>query len=76
MTYDKKENEYILDSGRRVYANGGILGLGLPDGEHCIGGVSHGSDGGFDTADWTEDERYEIADEMIVRWMEFAKGNR
>lgn len=68
MTFDDETDEYVLASGRRVYAFSGSLGL--QDGSDI---VLYGSDGGFDTFDWTQAEREEVADEMIRRWTEWKQ---
>ncbi len=74
MTYDKHSNLYTLSSGRRVYANHGIFGLGH-DGAGIDGALlTEGYDGPvFDADDWTPDERAEVADEMIRRWTAFKR---
>jgi hypothetical protein len=73
---------YVLESGRRVYSNRGILGI------DPLGEVFEGYDGGVVTdgrdldiattpdewrelAAWTPEERAEVADEMIRRWTAF-----
>jgi hypothetical protein len=74
------ERDYVvLPSGRRFYANNGIVGI------DAQGNVSEGYDGsvdveGLDWADppvppWTPEERAELADMMIRRW-ELFKGSR
>lgn len=80
-----KNNEYTLSTGKKFYANNGILGLN-PDGTEFY----EGYDGDVETP-WTEpldcdddddprigniftpEERKEIADEMIKRWEQWAK---
>lgn len=73
-------DHYVLKSGRKVYANCGIIGIG-PDLN-----LSEGYDGGFCTwpiPDWWSkeekadclnvEELKEIADMMIVRWQSFRE---
>ncbi len=62
----EREDHVTLGTGRRFYANRGIIGLG-PD-----GGVSEGLDGGVDTDKFTPDERRELAEMMIARWRKFG----
>lgn len=70
MKYDS--DHYELSSGRRFYANRGILGIG-DDAEPLQ--VSEGYDGGVGGPDdFSESERREIADFMIARWQAFANG--
>jgi hypothetical protein len=79
MIYDERQNTYTLSTGRRVYANRGILGI-TPDAEH----LSEGYDGGVtiacewdeDFVPWTPEERAEVADEMIRRWTAFKDAAR
>lgn len=73
-------SEYELSSGRRFYANGGILGLGPGDDET----VSEGYDGDVEDPDggvrfgnglegrFTPDEKREIAEEMMRRWAKWG----
>lgn len=76
MIYDVAQNTYTLTTGRRFYANNGIIGI------DANGSVSEGYDGGVETerdwdeefAPWSGDERRELADEMIRRWERF-KGH-
>lgn len=78
MIYDETTHHYVLTSGRRFYANGGILGLGL-DGDELSEGYDGtvGIDGWYDydgmkPQDFTPEERQEIADMMIQRWTAWA----
>ena len=74
MTWDEAHAEYILQSGRRVYANGGIMGVGVEETGDVF--VSEGSDGGVGYADdFTDDERREIGHEMIARWQRWVSGS-
>lgn len=73
MIYNVKDSTYTLTTGRRVYANRGILGIDEQ------GSVSEGYDGGVELErdwddtfqSWTPEERTELADEMIRRWTRF-----
>jgi hypothetical protein len=75
MIYDVKQQTYTLTTGRRFYANGGIIGIN----EH--GDISEGYDGGVELKRdwdeefhaWTDDERAELADEMVRRWTRFRE---
>lgn len=57
-------NTVTFSSGRKVYANNGIIGLS-PDLR-----VSEGYDGGFDE-DLTLYERVELGKYMVDKWMQF-----
>lgn len=60
----KVENdELIFSTGKRAYANNGIIGLS-PTGE-----VSEGYDGSFPSL--TNEEKLELANYMLARWEEF-----
>ena len=71
MKWIEADSEYKLRSGKRVYANNGILGLGhsaIPD------EVSEGYDGEVGTRDdFTDAERREMAAYMIARWRAWAR---
>lgn len=70
MKWDEKNQEYIFNSGRKVYANHGIIGLGLDD------DVSEGYDGSFGPSYlFTAAERREIAAYMIERWRRWSAGD-
>lgn len=75
MEFDAERDEYTLSTGRRFYANCGILGI-----NHELH-VYDGYDGEFYaennlpdnyTEGWTAAERKEIADEMVRRWQRWA----
>lgn len=76
MTYHQPENTYVLSTGRRFYAHGGVIGIGPHPVEET---VSEGWDGGIEIVrtwdeafvPWTGEERAELADEMIRRWTAF-----
>ena len=86
MTYDERTGQYLLSTGRRFRARGGVVGL---DGQYTTGRyVCEGYDGyvpldGWDlepedtpeqaheATPWTAAEREELADEMIRRWTLF-----
>lgn len=65
MRFNETRYEYTLSTGRRVYANNGILGIG-PD-----GGIYEGYDSCVLDDDFTDDERAEIADYMIELWQAY-----
>jgi hypothetical protein len=69
MTYEG--DFYTLSSGRRFYANNGILGL-APGDRH----LNYGADGGADFYDYplTPAERREIAEFMIEIWQQWAEA--
>ena len=75
MIYESKDENYVLSTGRVIYANRGILGLAPKsrvlyegfDGAHPFEG-----DPGMTDAPLTAAERQEIADEMIARWRAWA----
>ena len=77
MKYDG-DDTYTFASGRTVYANCGIIGLG-PGLE-----IAEGYDGNPDpdarwfSSDkpWTDEECAEIADMMIERWQRWKEGGR
>jgi len=73
ITGEWKDN-IVLSSGRNEYANRGILGL-VPN-ENGGNYVSEGYDGGFDTDNWTQAERDELADAMILRWQKFKEWRK
>ena len=77
MVFDERKDEYVLTSGRRVYANNGIIGI-----DHA-GDIWEGYDGelsaGYDAKactplTFTDAERSEIADAMIARWSAWREG--
>lgn len=65
IKFDESEDELVLRSGRRVYANCGILGLD-PTGKAFTGYDSHLGE------DFSEAERNEIASYMIALWCEWG----
>jgi hypothetical protein len=89
VTYDRTTNQYELSTGRRFYANAGIIGIS-PNHDHDAP-IPHGYDGSVvidgslaygeydnaqeerDLSPWTEAERIELADEMIRRWTAFKQ---
>lgn len=74
-------DEFTLSTGRTVYANRGLIGLGINDGEFEI---SEGYDGHIwvdDTWDgnkskWTVSEKGELADFMIGLWTAFKLASQ
>ena len=82
MTWDEDEDHYVLSSGRRFYAYSGVLGVYASfngelqlvyghDGEVRLAAVYDSRS--VRTGDaFVPEERREIADEMIARWMKWA----
>ena len=65
MKYEEAEDVLELSSGKRLFANRGILGIS-PAGE-----ISEGYDGGvYD--EFTPEERAELAEYMIGLWRQWA----
>lgn len=73
MKYISDDNEYELRSGRRFYANCGVIGLGP---ELRGFGFSEGYDGGDCADSWTDAERQELAEAMIERWRAWLNQGR
>lgn len=65
---DQDGDEYILDSGRKIYANNGILGI---DNELRAHEGYDGFIGGPDK--FTAEERREISDYAIALWERFKE---
>jgi hypothetical protein len=82
MIYDRETGTYTLKSGRVIRVNAGILGLGPEDmtlyegysGKYFedVPGAAEGEDGR--SYKLTPDERYEIASEMVHRWLRWPEG--
>lgn len=73
MTFDDKEDQFILESsGRRIYAHGAVLGIGFGPGLSME--VSHGWDGGVDDTTFTAIEKLEISEHMIGLWRRWGLG--
>lgn len=72
MKYDVEQSEFILNSGKVLSANCGILGLSAnaEDSETLFEGYD-GSNGRRE--DFTAEERKEIAEYMISLWKEWSK---
>ena len=75
---DDKDDTYVLPTGRRFYANCGIIGLSDDD-----DAVTEGYDGGIDVhsyADpeeaWTVKERRELGQFMIARWTAWTEAQK
>lgn len=76
MIYDVVHNSYTLTTGRRFYANRGIVGLGPQAGDLSSGyddGIELERDWDPEFPPWTVAERRELADEMIRRWERFKR---
>jgi len=82
MIYNRETGTYTLKSGRVIRVDAGILGLG-PDDMTLYEGYSRkyvedvpdaarGRDGR--AYKLSPDERYEIASEMVHRWLQWAEG--
>ena len=70
------DDEYIFQTtGRRLYANNGILGLGPEKEGGQVDEVSEGYDGGFEPWDppLSPTERTELGYYMIARWKKWMK---
>ena len=65
MKYLRNEDTYEFSTGKRFYANAGLIGI-CPSGE-----VAEGYDGDVSTSSFTPDERRELADYMIALWQQF-----
>lgn len=74
MEWNEKPNHYRLTSGREIYANRGILGLGLASDDTLYEGYDgHITDADeYDDGRLTPAERRQIADQMIARWQAWA----
>lgn len=79
MTYNRETSTYTLKSGRVIRVDAGILGLG-PDDMTLYEGYSRKYVEDVPDAARGEgnklspDERYEIASEMVHRWLQWAEG--
>lgn len=65
MIWNSEQQEWVLRSGRRVYAFTGSFGLRAGR----MNSLEYGSDGNHWVDDWTPEERAEVADHMIALWM-------
>jgi hypothetical protein len=64
-----KGDYVIFSSGRKVYANCGILGLADRDG---VPEVTDGYDGGYADGEFSAEERREMAKYMVNLWKRFG----
>lgn len=78
MKWNDKKDEYTLKSGRKFYANSGMLSTTRDADPRWL---NYGADGGicfsgfsFDESPLTVEERQEIADAMILRWKKWRRG--
>lgn len=76
MKFYEKEQEFVLSTGKKIYANAGILGLSAETKESSL---FQGYDSIYDTSNeeecsfnLTQEERKEIAEYMIDLWKEWA----
>lgn len=65
---EDKPNSAMFATGKRVYVYSGILGLNAFGDDLS---VSHGYDGSAVDAELTGEEKLELADHMILQWMEY-----
>lgn len=79
MVWDAKTREYVLESGRRIRAHGGILGISSDnDMTEGYDGIVPGSEATLypenysNTPPMTVLERAEIAAYMAKRWLAWA----
>lgn len=61
-----KDDTITFSTGTEVYANRGFVGINLDRNSIC-----EGLDGGIDKEELTTEERCELADHMIGRWIDF-----
>jgi len=78
MIYNRETGTYTLKSGRVIRVDAGILGLG-PEDKTLYEGYSgkcfeHEEGEERRPSKLAPDERYEIASEMIHRWMRWPEG--
>jgi hypothetical protein len=71
VKWHEDDNHYELESGRRIYASGGVLGLGPKIDSRVYSGWD---DVDLPGEPLTDAERNEIAAEMINRWMHWSRG--
>ncbi len=82
MMVEVTRNELIFSSGKKVYINGGVIGISRGDDVHPGSlELSYGYDGGIPLPEdtWargnsnrlTPSECVELAEEMLRRWAEF-----
>ena len=79
MRWIEEDDEYELASGRRIYANRGLLSIGrLGLGESGKWYIAEGYDGVVDmpgeTTALTAEDRQEMADHMIARWAAYREA--
>jgi len=72
MRFDEKADEFELSTGRRFYANNGVLGVSA---DHEVWDrleLFEGFDGTVFAEEFTTEERREVAEYMIALWREFG----
>jgi len=70
----KTKDGYQLSSGRKIYANHGIIGLSLFEKNEWGNwdfGLSHGYDGGIDGNGFSPEELVEISSFMVEQWSHY-----
>ncbi len=60
----------VLPSGRKFYANCGIVGI------DADGGIAEGFDGDIGDDDWAPEDRVALADLMIERWKAYREKHQ
>jgi hypothetical protein len=68
------DNYYTLSSGRKFYANNGVIGMSEFVEDEDFGwmlDLSEGYDGGINTDEFSKEELLEIADFMILQWQRY-----
>jgi len=72
LIVNEDNSELLFSTGTKMYANMGVIGIGLRDGDIVI---SEGYDTGFDDDILTKQERDELADYMINLWKKYKSDN-
>ena len=69
MKIISEENKIIFSNGKEVYANLGIIGLS-PNNEIYYG-YDGSLDNDFESENFSNEDRIELADYMVERWQEY-----
>ena len=78
MITKRSSSEFVLSSGRKFYANRGLVSISVATGgpwSYQEFGVGEGYDGYINVEFWTSQERLELATHMIAQWRAFAADN-